>query len=131
VPRDFVVDAMEALSGLDLSVGRTYALTDPDPPTVREVVDTFAHHLGRHVLWLPVPLPLTRAVVGSVPGMESLLGLPAEALDYFASPTTYATDHTVADLEGTGVRCPRFSTYADRLLDFMEAHPEFHAEAMV
>jgi hypothetical protein len=37
----------------------------------------------------------------------------------------------VADLEGTGVRCPRFSTYADRLLDFMEAHPEFHAEAMV
>ena len=29
VPRDFVVDAMDRLSGLDVSVGRTYALADP------------------------------------------------------------------------------------------------------
>ena len=131
VPRDFVVDAMDVLSVLDRSVGRTYALTDPNPPTVRQLVDTFAAHLGKKVMWVPLPLTPTRAVVGAVPGMERLLGLPAESLDYFASPTTYSTANTVADLAGTGLECPPFSSYADRLLDFMTHHPEVGTEAMV
>ncbi len=131
VPRDFVVDAMDELSALDRSRGRTYALTDPEPPTIRELVDTFARHLGRRVVWAPLPLGATRAVVGSVPGMQSLLGLPVEALDYLVSPTRYSTARTTADLAGTGLRCPRFGSYADTLLDFMTAHPEIGSEAMV
>ncbi|QNN55196.1 SDR family oxidoreductase [Nocardioides mesophilus] len=131
VPRDFVVEAMDQLSVLDTSRGRCYALTDPHPPTVRALVDTFARHLGKRVLWVPVPLGATRAAVGRVPGLEWLLGLPAEALDYFASPTTYSTANTLADLVGTGLTCPRFETYADRLLDFMAGHPEVDAKAMV
>jgi thioester reductase-like protein len=131
VPRDFVVDAMDELSVLDRSLGRTYALTDPDPPTVRQLVDTFAAHLGKRVVWLPLPLGLTRLLVGEVPFMERLLGLPAEALDYFASPTTYSTAHTRADLSAAGLVCPRFESYAPRLLDFMTRHPEYEAKAMV
>ena len=131
VPRDFVVDAMDALSVMDRSVGRTYALTDPHPPTVRQVVDRFTRHLGKHVVWVPLPLGPTHALIDRVPGMERLLGLPAEAVDYFASPTTYATDNTVGDLADTEVRCPSFEEYADRLLDFMADHPEINAKAMV
>lgn len=131
VPRDFVVAAMDELSVLDRSEGRTYALTDPHPPTVRQLVDTFARHLGRRVVWLPLPLGPTRFVVGSVPGVERLFGLPAEAVDYFASPTTYSTTNTVTDLAGTGVECPPFETYAGRLLDFMRSHPEIASAAMV
>ena len=131
VPRDFVLDAMDELSVLDRSVGRTYALTDPHPPTVRELVDTFARHLGRRVIWLPLPLGLTRFVIDSVPGVEWLFGLPAEAVDYVASPTTYSTAHTEADLAGTGAVCPPFESYADRLLDFMRSHPEIGSRAMV
>ena len=131
VPRDFVIEAMDELSVLDRSVGRTYALTDPNPPTVRELVDAFARHLGKRVVWVPLPLGLTRLAVGSVPGVERLLGLPAEALDYFASPTTYSTANTVADLDGSGVECPAFLNYADGLLDFMTAHPEVDSKAMV
>lgn len=131
VPRDFVVDAMDALSVLDVSVGRTYALTDPHPPTVRQVVDRFAHHLGKRVVWVPLPLGPTHALIDRVPGMERLLGLPAEAVDYFASPTTYSTAHTEADLVGSDVRCPSFDEYADRLLDFRDRHPEIDAKAMV
>ena len=56
VPRDFVVDAMDALSVLPASVGRTYALTDPAPPTVRQVVDAFSARLGKKVVWVPLPL---------------------------------------------------------------------------
>jgi thioester reductase-like protein len=130
VPRDFVVDAMDTLSAMDGSLGRTYALTDPQPPTVREVVDAFAARLGRRVLWVRLPVGVTRGLVGGVPGMERLLGLPAEALEYFASPTTYATSNTDTDLSGTGVTCPPFASYADRLLDYMLEHPEFGSAAM-
>jgi thioester reductase-like protein len=131
VPRDFVIEAMDVLSGVDHSLGRTYALTDPAPPTVRELVDTFARHLGRRVVWARLPLGLTRVAVDHVPGAEWLLGLPAEALDYFASPTTYSTGNTLADLEGTGLVCPPFGSYAGRLLDFMTDHPEIDSAAMV
>jgi thioester reductase-like protein len=130
VPRDFVVDAMDVLSATDASIGKTYALTDPEPPTVREVVHTFARGLGRRVVWVPLPLRPAHAAVARIPGMERLLGLPAEALDYFASPTRYDTTNTVTDLAGTGVTCPRFSEYADRLLGFMTAHPEIDSKAM-
>lgn len=131
VPRDFVVAAMDELSVHASSVGRTFALTDPHPPTVRELVDTFAAHLGKRVLWVPLPLGPTHALVASVPGVERLIGLPAEALDYFASPTTYSTSNTVAELSGTGVECPSFDSYAVRLLDFMARHPEIDSRAMV
>jgi thioester reductase-like protein len=131
VPRDFVVAAMDELSVHAATLGGTYALTDPNPPTVRELVETFAGHLGKRVVWVPLPLRLTTALVDRVPGMERLLGLPAEALDYFASPTTYSTANTVAALDGTGVTCPPFASYAGRLLDFMTAHPEFDSAAMV
>lgn len=130
VPRDFVIDAIDALSVLDRSVGRTYALTDPHPPTVRDLVTTFARHLRKRVVWVPLPLGPTRALV-SLPGVERLLGIPAESLDYFASPTIYDTAHTTADLDGTGVACPAFASYAGRLLDYMVEHPEIDAAAMV
>jgi thioester reductase-like protein len=131
VPRDFVVQAMDELSVLDRSVGRTYALTDPNPPSAREVVDAFARHLGKRVVRVPLPLGLTRAAVDSVPGLERVLGLPAEAVDYFASPTTYSTANTDEDLAGTGLTCPPFESYVDRLLDFMVEHPEIDSAAMV
>lgn len=130
VPRDYVVGAMDELSVMPASLGRTYALTDPEPPTAREVVEAFAGRLGKRVVWVPLPLAPTRALVGRVPLMEQLLGLPAESLDYFASPTTYATTHAVTDLAGTGLRCARFGDYADRLLDFMLDHPEVDAHPM-
>jgi hypothetical protein len=63
--------------------------------------------------------------------MERLLGLPAEALDYFASPTTYDTANTVADLAASGLACPPFRSYAGVLLDFMAAHPDVGSGAMV
>jgi thioester reductase-like protein len=130
VPRDFVVGAMDELSVLEESEGRTYALVDPDPPTVREVVSTFAQHRGARVVWVPLPLGPVHALVEHVPGMERVLGLPAEALDYFASPTTYATQNTTRDLAASGLTCPPFAGYAGRLLDFMQAHPEYDANAM-
>ncbi|MFO7960951.1 MAG: SDR family oxidoreductase [Nitriliruptoraceae bacterium] len=131
VPRDFVIDAMDELSVLDVSLGSTYALTDPNPPTNRHLSETFGHHLGKRLVWVPLPLGVTKAALTTVPGLERLLGLPAELLDYFAASTIYTTERTVEHLAGTGVSCPPFERYAGRLLDFMERHPEIDASAMV
>lgn len=131
VPRDFVIAAMDELSVMAISRGRTYALSDPSPPSNREVAERFAASLGKRLLWVPLPLGATRWVLGNVPGLEWLAGIPAEALDYFDTPTTYDTTNTVADLAGTGVSCPPFASYADVLLDFMVEHPEIDDAAMV
>ncbi len=131
VPRDFVIAAMDELSVLPRSEGRTYALSDPSPPTNRQVAEIFADHLGKRLVWLPVPLGPTRLIVRRVPGLEWLLGLPAEFLDYFDMPTTYDTTNTVADLADTGVSCPTFDSYAATLLQFMDDHPEIDSAAMV
>lgn len=122
VPRDYVINAMDVLSAMDKSLGRTYALTDPNPPTSGEVVQILSDYLHKRPVKVPLPLGLTRAVIGHVPGLEKVLGLPAEALDYLASQTTYSTANAVADLEGTGVECPAFADYAERLLDYWATH---------
>lgn len=131
VPRDFVVSAMDHLSVLDDSVGRTYALADPETPTAREIVDAFAGRLGKRVLWVPMHAGLTRAAIRTVPGMSWLLGLPAELIDYFASRTTYSTANTERALADTDLSCPPFRSYAHRLLDFMVEHPDVPSNAMV
>ena len=131
VPRDFVIGAMDELSVLDRSLGKTYQLTDPNPPSAREVAQIFAALLHRKAVFLPVKPSMLRALLVTVPGMEQLTGLPAELLDYFSFATTYATTNTTADLEGTGLSCPAFADYAGTLLEFMHAHPEIGSEAMV
>lgn len=130
VPRDFVVAAMDELSVQPDTVGMTFALADPDPPTPRQLLETFARLLDRRLVWVRVPLGMLKSIVGSVPGLERIVGLPAEALDYFDAPSRYPTTNTVKALEGTGVTCPPFADYAATLLDYMTKHPEINASAM-
>lgn len=129
VPRDFVVDGIDALSTADVAVGRTYALTDPNAPTVRHLVDTFARLLDRHFTWVPLPLPMLKPVV-QIPGVESVIGVPAESLDYFAFPTLYDISNATTDLAELGVHCASFDEYAPNLIRFYLYHPEISSSAM-
>jgi hypothetical protein len=130
VPCDFVVDAVAHLSGLKQSVGRTYQLADPHPLTVDEWYDALGDATGRRVVRVRMPEHLTRTAVARVPGASTLLGLPAELLDYFVHPTHYLTDHAPNDLAGTGIACPPFSSYAHNIVEFMRTHPEVTSHAM-
>ncbi len=130
VPRDFVADAIVHLGGLEASVGRTYQLADPTPLTVSEMLDEVQHALNKPVLRVPLPHGLARRALASLPGLESWIGIPAEALDYFTHPTLYDPARALADLEGSGIRPPPFSSYADRLVDFVRENSSMSAEAM-
>lgn len=130
VPLDFVADAMAHLAGLDASKGRAYHLADPDPLTVDGMLREVARGLGKPVLRIPLPGGLVRRALEVVPGLERWAGVPAEALDYFTHPARYDPSNTLRDLEGSGIRVPRFGDYVDILVDFVRRNPDVRPDAM-
>jgi len=131
VPRDFVIPAVAHLSGLERSRGRVYHIADPAPATVDEVIDSIARATRRRIVRVGLPLGLAKAAIDRVPGVHELMGIPSAAIDYFVHPTTYATDQAQADLAESGLSVPPFSSYVDRLVQFVRDHPEIGSEAMV
>ncbi|HEY0157604.1 MAG TPA: SDR family oxidoreductase [Thermoanaerobaculia bacterium] len=131
VPRDFVIQALDYLSGLKDNAGRTYALADPRPLTVDETIDCMAAATGRKVLRIPLTKGLAKGALQYVPGVYRLMRIPPAAVDYFVHPTTYDTSHATADLAGSGIAAPSLRDYAPRLVDFVRAHPEIGSAAMV
>jgi nucleoside-diphosphate-sugar epimerase len=131
VPRDFIVSAVDYLSGLEKSEGRTYQLADPHPLTVAEMAETLAHATDRKLFKVPLPRKLARGSVAHVPGAYKLIQIPPESIDYMAHPTHYLTDHTREDLDDTGISVPPLRSYVDRLVSFMVEHPDIGSAAMV
>jgi thioester reductase-like protein len=130
VPRDFVVEAIAHLSGIERSRGMVYHLADPAPPTVKEIIEAMGVATGRRVIRVRVPLGPAKAALNYVPGLYRLLQIPANALDYFVLPTSYATTNTEADLAGTGIRVTPLAACLGPMAEFVRRHPEVQAEAM-
>lgn len=130
VPRDFVIDAISYLSGLDESEGKVYQLADPDALTVDELVKVIAKAARRFVVPVPLMKGPAKAAIDYVPGVYRLLQIPSASVDYFVHPTHYTADNTVADLEGSGIEVPSFKNYANRLVAFVKANPDVSSEAM-
>jgi thioester reductase-like protein len=131
VPRDFVLDAITFLSGLPESRGQVYQLADPNPLTVAQMIREIARATRRKVLRIPLPLRLAKWMLRKVPGMNTLIGIPADMLDYFVHPARYGSARTQAALEPGGIHCPRFPEYAENLVTFVRAHPEISSAPMV
>lgn len=130
VPRDFVVEAIAYLSGIERSRGKVYQLADPNPPTVKEIVEAMGRATGRKVIRVRVPLGPAKAAMKYVPGLANLLLLPAGALDYFVHPTSYDTTNTTEDLAGTGIRATSVLACLGPMAEFIRRNPQVHAEAM-
>lgn len=130
VPRDFIIEATSYLAGLPGSEGRTYQLADPDPLTNSDIMTVMARATGRRVVRVRVNRRLAKASIARVPGVQRLLRIPPEIVDYFDHPTHYLSDHTRADLAGSGIQVPPFAAYVDRLVTYMRQHPEFSSSAM-
>lgn len=130
VPRDFVIPALAHLSGDAGRAGTVYHLADDSPPTLDAAIRAVGDAAGKRVVRVPLPLGLARAALRHVPGVERLVGIPPEALDYFVHPTSYDTTHATRDLSGSGLAPPSFLEYVDAVVRFMEAHPEVGRGAM-
>lgn len=131
VPRDFVIDAIDELSGRDDTAGQVFALADPEPLTIEDLVTVFAEATGRRIVRVPLPESVVTSSLRHVPGMTGLFEMPAEAVHYFTHPTHYLTDNTTAALEGTGIELPDVRIWAAQLAEFFRANPDITSAAMI
>jgi thioester reductase-like protein len=131
VPVDFVVEALARLSTQPEKGTKTYHLTDPEPLSVFEVEKLFARELGKSFVYLPVPKRVAKAVFALGP-VQRYFGMPKESLDYFDHPLRFDTTEATRALAALGLRCPRLSDYAGRLVSFYrERRGTVRREAMV
>src|SRR5690606_20474817 len=94
VPSDFVIDAVDHLSGLGASLGRTYQLADPRPLTVDALLDEMCRAVDRGGIRVRLPRRLATWALASIPPLARYVGIPASAVDYFVHPTHYDTTAT-------------------------------------
>ncbi|SFR54840.1 SDR family oxidoreductase [Halogeometricum limi] len=130
VPRDYVVDAIDALSRTDRAVGTTYNLCDPHPPTVADVRSILAAATDRRVLSVPTSQSLLTRVL-SVERVRRWTGVDPAVVPYFTHPTRYVCPNARRDLAGTGVSPPAFGAYARTLVEYVRDHPDVPSDAMV
>lgn len=131
VPSDFVIEAIDHLSGLEASVGRTYQLADPRPLTVDGLVDEMLRAVDRRGVRVQLPRRLTTWALDTIGPLERFVGIPASAVEYFVHPTHYDTSETDRDLAGSGVACPPVPAYLPTLARFMAEHREANVGVMV
>lgn len=130
VPRNFIVDAIDALSARPDSLGKCYQLADPAPLTVDETIRVIANATGRKVIRIPLPLGVAKAAIDYVPGVYRLMRIPSAAVNYFVHPTDYDTTNATRDLAASGLRAPRLAEYISNLVGFARRHPEIGAVGM-
>jgi thioester reductase-like protein len=131
VPRDYVIGAIDHLSGLDRSKDRVYQLADPAPLTVDDLYTEMGRATGRRLIRIPITRKMAKLSIDKVPGVYKLMRIPSSTVDYLTHPTHYLTTHAQDDLESSGVSCPSVPTYLPRLVEFMRAHPEISSAAMI
>jgi thioester reductase-like protein len=130
VPRDYVINALNYLSGVSHSRNKVYQLCDPHPLTVDDMLTAIGEATERSLLRVPVPKAVAKGAL-DVPLVQKLMQIEPEAVEYFVQPTRYRCPQTLADLAGSGITCPRVPDYIDKLVAFMRAHPDISSHAMV
>jgi short-subunit dehydrogenase len=134
VPVDFVASAMDHIShqpGLD---GQAFHLTDPNPKSAGQLVNTFARaahapEAGMRIdrQMMNVVPKQARSMVAQLPPVRRIIdqvlgdfGIPREVLSYIDYPSDYDARDAQRALEGTGIQVPALEAYADRLWDYWQ-----------
>jgi thioester reductase-like protein len=136
VPVDFVAKAMDHIGHLsdDEVHGNTFHLTDPEPLTRGQMLNTFmkAAHAPTMTARLDpkmkAMLPKSaRQILKNVPAIRRIrrnaladLGIPESVMDSGDFRADFDSRETQAALEGTGIAVPPLDTYAPRIWDYWE-----------
>lgn len=136
VPVDFVVKAIDHIAHADGLDGRAFHLTDPNPLSAGEVIDTFAQaaHAPQTTVRLPAAAtealqPILAGLLKAVPLGNSVFdavladfGIPRSVLIYVNWPTKFDSRQAQAALAGSGISVPPLPAYAGKLWDYWERH---------
>jgi nucleoside-diphosphate-sugar epimerase len=118
VPVDFVVRAAVRLASDARARGQTFHLVDPSPMSVARVYELIAERANRRIPRLTFPARAAEAVL-RLPLLERVTRPQRAALGYINQLAWFTSANTLDLLEGTGIRCPRLSTYLDTLIAYV------------
>ena len=134
VPVDFVAKAMDHIAHIEGLDGQAFHLTDPNPLSAGQVINTFAKaaHAPEAVMRIDsrmfdfIPKQV-RGGLTMLPPVKRItdqvladLGIPRSVLVYINYPTDFDSTKTQEALEGTGISVPPLRGYADKLWDYWE-----------
>lgn len=120
VPVDFVVRAAVHLSVDPRARGQTFHLVDPSPMSVARVYQLIAERANRRIPKLTFPARAAEAVL-RLPLLGRVTRPQRAALGYINQLAWFTSASALELLEGTGIRCPRLSTYLDTLIAYVRA----------
>jgi nucleoside-diphosphate-sugar epimerase len=118
VPVDFVVQAAVRLASDPRAKGQTFHLVDPSPMSVARVYELIAERANRRIPKLTFPARAAEAVL-RLPLLERVTRPQRAALGYINQLAWFTSANTLELLEGTGIHCPRLSTYLDTLIAYV------------
>ncbi|MGZ6098263.1 MAG: SDR family oxidoreductase [Myxococcaceae bacterium] len=118
VPVDFVVRAAVHLSVDPRARGQTFHLVDPSPMSVARVYQLIAERANRRIPKLTFPARAAEAVL-RLPLLGRVTRPQRAALGYINQLAWFTSANALELLEGTGIRCPRLSTYLDTLIAYV------------
>lgn len=118
VPVDFVTKAVARLAVDPRAVGGTFHIVDPNPLSARHVYELIAKRAGKKVPKGTLTSSLAARVL-KLPGINKLSRGKLPQLSAFDRFVVYNCASTLSLLDGTGVACPRFDTYVDKLMGFV------------
>jgi len=122
VPIDYVIDAAYALTMDERAAGKTFHLTDPNPFASRRIYELIAEQAEQRAPRGFIPTGLARALLHT-PGLDRLARAPLSFIESFDHLVYYNARNSAALLDDTGLRCPPFDSYVDRLVRFVrEVH---------
>jgi NAD(P)-dependent dehydrogenase (short-subunit alcohol dehydrogenase family) len=134
VPVDYVAAAMDHIAHQEGLDGKAFHLTDPNPMTAGQIINTFAKaaHAPEAAMRIDsrmfefIPKQI-RSGLQMLPPVKRItdqvladFGIPREVLVYINYPTKFDSRNTELALEGTDIRVPPLPSYADKLWDYWE-----------
>lgn len=122
VPVDFVVDALAALAFDERTIGKTLQLADPAPLSTNQLFNAIARSIDGKQSRITAPASWVRFFL-MLPPSPRITGLPHHAVPYFFVKQLYDTSESQQLLARHNIRCPRFESYVDQIVDFARQHP--------
>ena len=111
VPIDYMVDAVTAITRNPAAVGRCFHVVDPDPPTLREILDVLWGIAAGRKPSLTIPTKIVDLMATKLGWVFKLLHIPPDSMTYMNHVGLFDATNTLEMLEGTGITCPRIQDY--------------------
>jgi thioester reductase-like protein len=118
VPVDFLIKASVRLACDVRARGKTFHLVDPSPLSARHVYELIAKRAGKKVPKNSLGSTLAQRLL-RLPGIERFSHRRMPVLDLLDRFVVYNCSNALSLLDGTGIQCPRFDTYVDKLMAFV------------